>query len=337
MADFKYQPRPQEAWDKRAKGSIFEGYAKDEYSTFTPKKENAIRILPPTWENPNHYGYDLWLHWSVGPNNATVVCLSKMKNMKCPVCEAFARAETNGREDAKELKPTRRVLVWLIDRKEEQEKSGNVKPLLYALPWTVDRDISKVCRDRGTGALFQIDHPDSGRDVYFDKEQKGGSTQNVEYTGFQIATRETAVDKKHLDYVVAHPLPTTLQMRSYEEVQAFLEGGIPTPPAAVSEQAAPESTAVHTPPPPPPAQTPGPPPPPPVAVFPPEGWMAHPDAAGYYYKGQEVKSEADLRASMAPPPPTNGHADVLPPVPKAGAKSGGGAAALKARFETGAK
>jgi len=32
------------------------------------------------------------------------------------------------------------------------------------------------------------------------------------------------------------------------------------------------------------------------ATFPPEGWTAHPDAPGYYYQGQEVISEADLRA-----------------------------------------
>lgn len=37
-------------------------------------------------------------------------------------------------------------------------------------------------------------------------------------------------------------------------------------------------------------------PPAPAPAFPPEGWTAHPDAAGYFYKGQEVVSEADLRA-----------------------------------------
>lgn len=30
--------------------------------------------------------------------------------------------------------------------------------------------------------------------------------------------------------------------------------------------------------------------------FPPEGWMAHPDAAGYWYKGNEVLTEEQLRA-----------------------------------------
>jgi hypothetical protein len=45
-----------------------------------------------------------------------------------------------------------------------------------------------------------------------------------------------------------------------------------------------------------------------VEAFPPEGWVAHPQAPGHYYKGQEVKSEADLRAMSAP---------ALPPAPVA--------------------
>lgn len=33
-------------------------------------------------------------------------------------------------------------------------------------------------------------------------------------------------------------------------------------------------------------------------AFPPEGWAAHPTAPGFYYKDQEVLSEADLRAKV---------------------------------------
>ena len=51
---------------------------------------------------------------------------------------------------------------------------------------------------------------------------------------------------------------------------------------------------------------PGAPPPPPVAAptpapFPPAGWTLHPKAPGYYYKGQEVLTEADLRARAGTP------------------------------------
>ena len=46
-----------------------------------------------------------------------------------------------------------------------------------------------------------------------------------------------------------------------------------------------------------PAAAPPPPPVPPTPTpFPPAGWTAHPTSPGWYYRGQEVVSEADLRA-----------------------------------------
>ncbi len=51
---------------------------------------------------------------------------------------------------------------------------------------------------------------------------------------------------------------------------------------------------------------PAPPPPPAPPAWPPVGWTAHPTAPGYFYKDNEVKAEADLRAlvqTYAPPAP----------------------------------
>lgn len=49
-----------------------------------------------------------------------------------------------------------------------------------------------------------------------------------------------------------------------------------------------------------PAPVGAPPPPPAVpAPFPPAGWAVHPNAPGYFYKGQEVLTEAALRAKGA--------------------------------------
>lgn len=71
-------------------------------------------------------------------------------------------------------------------------------------------------------------------------------------------------------------------------------------------------------------------PPAPGAVsvdFPPAGWLVHPTAAGFFYCGQEVLSEADLRAKFpaAPPvstqppaPPSPPAAPAPPPAPHTG-------------------
>lgn len=235
MGNFVYKARPEEAWSKRSKqsGSQYEGFIIDAFKTFVPKKENWIRILPPTWDNPQHYGLDIWVHYGVGPNNASVLCTNRMLKEKCPLCEAEARAEAQGREDSRQFKPTRRVLVWLIDRNEEKNS-----PLLWAAPWTVDRDISKVSRDRQTGELYQIDHPEAGYDVTFDREGEG---MNVKYVGVALARRPTPVAENYLKFITENPVPTSLNWRSYEEVQALFEGGAVIDPTAgnMSEQSAP--------------------------------------------------------------------------------------------------
>lgn len=74
----------------------------------------------------------------------------------------------------------------------------------------------------------------------------------------------------------------------------------------------------------PPAFTPAPPaaPAPAVADFPPPGWTAHPTSPGYFYQGQEVLSEADLRARMAPAAPVAPAAPTAPAAPDPAAVAG---------------
>lgn len=52
-----------------------------------------------------------------------------------------------------------------------------------------------------------------------------------------------------------------------------------------------------------------------TAVFPPAGWTPHPQAPGYFYQGQEVLSEADLRARVSPPAAPAAPAVPVPPQP----------------------
>ena len=227
---YQYKTRSTADWDKRSKQSAskYASFALDEFKLYVVRKgENWIRILPPTWEDARHFGFDIWVHYGVGPDNGTVLCLYKMTNQKCSICETYSKAEASGREDADQLKPTRRVLAWVLDRKEEEKG-----PTLWAMPWTVDRDISKICRDRLTGELYQIDHPEAGFDVSFEKE---GEQRNTKYFGYQLARRASEVDQKHLDYVIQNPAPSTLLWRTYDEVKALFEG---EPTSTEAEQAA---------------------------------------------------------------------------------------------------
>ena len=81
-------PRTKEQIDKRARqsGGLKDWFIPEEIKTFTPKeggKGNIIRILPPAWDDADHYGYDIYAHFGVGGENSAYLCLKKMKNEKC--------------------------------------------------------------------------------------------------------------------------------------------------------------------------------------------------------------------------------------------------------------
>lgn len=342
MSSFKYAPRSNEAWAKREKGSTFEGFIKDQYMGFSAKKGNWIRFLPPTWDNPSHYGIDIWVHYSVGPENGNVLCLYKMTGKPCPVCEAHAVAEAAGREDASNLKATRRVLTWVVNRNEEKDK----RPQYWAQPQTVDKEITKICRDRVTGQLYYIDHPDQGYDVTFDKDGEGMTTK---YNGFQIARQASSVEDVYLDYALANPLPDILLWRSYDEVKDLFEG-LAGPAVQVSQrqevpqQSRPVSTSMT----PPGPQVVVPPQPPPSVVMPPpptaqfcsldmeyQGNVFGCNLAPGHPADHDFKRYLGPSAAQAPTPhppaPTN--SGVLPGQPSAADR----AANLRDRFKTGTR
>lgn len=92
-------------------------------------------------------------------------------------------------------------------------------------------------------------------------------------------------------------------------------------PADTASGPAGATTAPSAPPPPVPAAPPAPPAHDALATALADGWTPHPDSDGWYYKGQEVVSEADMTArypapaAAAPPPPV----PTAPPAPPAAA------------------
>lgn len=225
---FQYKARSAESYDKRANqsGSQFISVIRDDINTFSAKKgDNVFRILPPTWEEPEHYGYDIWVHFGVGPTEGTVLCPSRMKKQRCPICEFQAKAEADGREDADDFAPRRRVCIWLIDRKAEKPEEA---VCVWTMPWTVDRDISKFCKDRETGELYQIDNPANGYDVYLDKS---GEKAHTKYLVTQLSRRPSPTDSKAVQAAIDNPIPSVLIWRSYEEIKEIFEGEAVAPKA----------------------------------------------------------------------------------------------------------
>ena len=221
--NFKYQKPSAEDVRKRASqkgGADFDSIFVDTVKVFKVNDgSNCIRIIPATWEEPKHFGFDIFVHWNIGPDKQSYLCLKENKGEPCPICEERAKAIKQGDDDyAKELKPSKRVLVYLIDR--DNEKEG---VQAWSMPWTVDRDINSLIVDKRTGEVLGIDDPENGYDIEFDRK---GKAPKIEYIGMQIARHESPLGKDAwLEYAEDHPLPDTLKYFSYDHI-ADVFGGL---------------------------------------------------------------------------------------------------------------
>lgn len=222
MAKFQYRPRTADDIAARIQetASDSQGVIMQNFKPYTVRKgDNHIRILPATWDDARHWAFDVYLHYSAGPDRTHVICNNRMKMGACFGCEQRSQAERAGDETlTKELMPRRRAAVWLIDRNAENEG-----PQIWLMPATLEEDIQSLSIDKTDGSIYLVDDPYQGYDVTFDKT---GERLNTKYVSVQIARRASQINPKMLDYVADNPLPNCLIWRTYEEVKEIYEGGM---------------------------------------------------------------------------------------------------------------
>ena len=226
----KFRPRKVErdSIQKRAEQSAsdFVTIFKDKYNVYKVQNKNVLRILPVDQDwGLEHYGMEVYVHYNVGADTESYLCLDKMKRERCPICEAAAAAQKSGdAEFAKTLKPSKRVVVWALDRETKE-----LAPVLWNMPWTIDRDIADRCVDKISGEVLDITDLDEGFDVSFSREGQGLKTK---YIGIDIARRPSPVcrDDRDLEevveFLVNNPLPDVLKYYSYEEINHSFTGTV---------------------------------------------------------------------------------------------------------------
>jgi len=214
---------------KRAtsRGGNRDSFIRDDIQMFTPEaKLNKLRFLPQTWsDEPVHYGLDIYVHYGIGPDNSSYLCLYKMLGEPCPICEARKQALDEGDEEtAKALEPTYRVLSWVINRSKEAEG-----PKLWAAPWTVDSNICAVSVDEDSNEVIYIDDPEEGYDVFFTRDGTGRSTK---YSGEKISRnpsplhKDQALAQKWIQFVIDNPIPSCLIYKDYDHIAKVFAGGL---------------------------------------------------------------------------------------------------------------
>ncbi|WVW36973.1 hypothetical protein vBValSR12Z_73 [Vibrio phage vB_ValS_R12Z] len=222
---FEYKKRSKEQVQKRAEqqSGDFKSIFKEGIKMYKPKKgDNAIRILPATWEDPEHYALDVHIHYGVGADEERVLALHEMLGEDDPIRDMRMEYEADGnKEMAKACRPGRACAMWIVDMDNEAEG-----PQMYLAPPTVDAGIAQVSIDKRSGEMFDIDDPENGYEVYFTKQGEG---MNTKYVGFQLARTPSEVDEEHLDYAIDNPIPDCLVYLEYEEIEKMIAGWTPTP------------------------------------------------------------------------------------------------------------
>lgn len=224
---FVYHERSVDSVKARAErqGGGFETPYKN-VDLFRPKAgDNRIRILPPTWEPHDHYALQVWVHAYMGQDSSTYLCPYKMLKKKCPICEAQKEAQAAGEADeAKAFAPKEQFVCWVVNRDEDED----APPQLYAMSWTMDRDIAALCHDKRKGKILMIDHPDKGFDLSFKRQGQGFKTR---YFGMAIDRESSPIsddpDKQEevLAFIQENTIPNLLAYRDYNYLAAVIQGG----------------------------------------------------------------------------------------------------------------
>lgn len=223
---FEYKQRDPKAAQKRANqsGGLYDSPFKSDFTSWKPKEgENRIRFLPPTWEDAEHYGLDVYVHYGIGSDDQAYLCAAKMKGEACPICDERKRAQKDGDDQyAKDLAPVKRVLVWVIDRNDE-----DAGPQLWSMAWSIDAEIASLSIDKRSGETLFIDNPEDGYDIEISRK---GTKLRTKYSGTKIDRKPSplADDQDTADewlkMVQENPLTDVLVYFDPEHIAAVAAG-----------------------------------------------------------------------------------------------------------------
>lgn len=202
---------------------MFDPILKEIVTTFTPAEgHNRIRILPPTWDDFNHWGYQQFVHYDVGPDSQSYLCPLKMGIGPCPICDERKSVGKSDEAYSRTLSPNQRIALWVIDRNEEE-----AGPKLWSMARTIDVDLGYRSVDKQTGDLLPLYNIDKGYDIEFTREGTGVKTR---YTGIEITRHSLPLHDdpdtvdEWLDYVEENPIPSVFVFYDYEHIEGVFSG-----------------------------------------------------------------------------------------------------------------
>ena len=231
MSKFKYRSNSSEAADSvgSTRGN-FDSMFKDGIETYKPEEgRNRIRVLPRTWTDehgPRHWAFPVFINWDVG-DRQSYLSRHHMLNEPDPIHDAYLKARGEGDEEyAKQLKASKQVITWVIDR-----NNPDKGPLLWRMPLTkIHNEIKARSQDPDTGEVLPVDHPEDGYDITFERQ---GSGMTTAYIGVDIARKASPLSsndremEEWLDFIEENPIPAVLKYYSCDHIEKAFKGTSP--------------------------------------------------------------------------------------------------------------
>jgi len=227
---FQYQQRDPGTVRARSnqRGGDYDSIWKESVKLFKPREgKNTIRILPPTWANADHYGYNIFVNYGIGVDNQSYLSLSAMKDEPDPLAEGRKMAEKEGNKKlADSLRPSKRVAFYVIDRNDEE-----AGVMLWACPWTVDKKFCSISIDEETKAVTAVDHPYEGCDIRFYYEKAGKQFPDYPAEKMRVFKQSPISENEGemnewLGWIEKNPIPDMLNFYDYEHIAAVFEGHV---------------------------------------------------------------------------------------------------------------
>lgn len=208
-------------------------------------------ILPCSFDSEDKYFMELSVHYGVGMNNDTYICMQRLQNKPCYRCNVQKKLYNIHKTTTNEIKalfPSDRVLYLWWDRTEEL---ANEKPQTHEISvWCapkkgVHSEVQSKTRNKLTKEIVDIsDISDNGegKTVYFEiaikKTEDGESIPT--YEGFDLVDREEPIPDEVIQQLsdildelqsrmtkgMASPLQVLLNIPTYEEIEEAMSDDI---------------------------------------------------------------------------------------------------------------
>lgn len=229
MSGFRQVDREErrKAFDERTRSGV--DYLKTDLAQFTPKDgDNCIRIVPCLGTDPWYpdrvgtWGLDCRVVFLAG-HGYFVVEIGK--GGKTPHTAKFADLEREVRkhdpEEARQFRGSRRTVMFVLDLNAGEVSKESLK--IWPAPATLVDDFVRASKNKRTGELIEIEHPEHGRPIFFERV---GSGRTTKYQGVQVDQEALPLEQWMAD-VLPH-FEDILVIRAEDDadsaIASYLEG-----------------------------------------------------------------------------------------------------------------